>query len=108
MQRRTFLQRSLGALSCLVPFGCRAAAVPSQDPWAVIATKLRTVATRDRPGQYPFLARPGAIGWETKPPSYWTSGFFPAMLWLMYGRTQDASLIYGDYYFVQALLVAGL
>jgi len=42
-------------------------------------------------GRYP-VRTDSAGDWETSGPAYWTSGFFPATLWLAHAATGDAGL----------------
>jgi unsaturated chondroitin disaccharide hydrolase len=50
--------------------------------------QLRATAAAVGPTAYPYrTASTGA--WETREPSWWTSGFYPGSLWLEYGDTAD-------------------
>jgi hypothetical protein len=52
--------------------------------------KLHATATSVPDDAYPFLTAPDG-SWMTMPPRWWTSGFLPGSLWMLYGATGDPS-----------------
>ena len=86
-------RRTAGALvaACLVAPQA-AAAAPSEaevaSSLAFARAQLRVTAAEVAPNAYPYRTQASGA-WETREPSWWTSGFYPGSLWLAYRETGD-------------------
>lgn len=63
--------------------------VPIEDIYQFAAGQLtRTVEQMGTADRFPFYTKSDGT-WETEGSSWWSSGFFPGCLWLMYEYTED-------------------
>jgi unsaturated chondroitin disaccharide hydrolase len=86
----------VAALALTVLVACSDRAPVSEEPFDDLVRsdlrfarqQLRSTAAFVQTGSYPFLTRSSG-DWSGKGPSWWTSGFYPGSLWLVYGHTRN-------------------
>ena len=65
--------------------------VPIEDVYSFAAVQLqKTVAQMETADRFPFYTKADGT-WETQTSDWWSSGFFPGCLWLMYEYTGEES-----------------